>query len=245
MLQAIRLKITTEQDILIRGEQVNARLIATLDVTWIAGQTSVQGTVKTAGGYVQISANRWEIQRGEASFGGEMPVNPYLDVRIARDVQGEMVYVNVVGRLSTPRVSFASDSGSYDQAQLLGMVLSGQAPGGPSSGGTSLGEKTTSTATAFLTGQLTNAVRQTGLPVNALRVGTSNIGGQEEVSYVTVGKWVTSRLFVAYRHRFVAEPDENFNEGTFQDYFARDWMIEGVAGDRGTASLDVLWIVPF
>ena len=72
------------------------------------------------------------------------------------------------------------------------------------------------------------------------------------VTYVVVrsgsqdaGKWVTERLFVAYRRRFDGDLEENANEGVLQHYFARDWMWEGTGGDRGTATLDLLWVVPF
>ena len=57
----------------------------------------------------------------------------------------------------------------------------------------------------------------------------------------TVGTWLTRSLFVAYRRRLAARPDENTNEAEAEYWITRRIMLEGVLGDRGVSGLDLLW----
>jgi translocation and assembly module TamB len=238
----VRMKILTDNRIIVRGDMVRTELRIKLIATMIEGKTSVTGTVDAVRGWVEIIGRRYDIERAWVVFEGEMPPDPRLDVRVSHRFTQTTLYIDVVGPLSNPNIAFASDSGQYDQAALLAMVL-GNDPG-EERPDTDNAHKATGAALAFAAGQATTALRRSGLPVDALKVGTE-AGSDQQVSYVTVGKWLTDRVFIAYRRRFTAEVTENQNEGVFQDFFARDWMVEGTAGDRGTASLDLLWVVPF
>jgi len=198
--------------------------------------------VKEYMGKADHPSRRYDIERASIAFAGEIPPDPRLDIRVGHRFTQTTLYIDVVGRLSRPNVTFASDSGQYDQAQLLGMVL-GSEPG-DGQGETDADHKAAGAALAFAAGQAGNALRRSGLPIDAVKVGTE-AGSERQVTHVTVGKWINDRMFIAYRRRFEAEVTENQNEGVFQHFFARDWMWEGAAGDRGTASVDLLWIVPF
>ena len=238
----VRLKIRTDDRVLVRGDMVRTELRVKLDVTMIEGKTAIHGTVDAVRGWVEIVGRRYDIERAWVIFAGEMPPDPRLDVRISHRFPQTTLYVDVAGHVSKPKITFASDSGQYDQAQLLAMVL-GSEPG-ENQADTDASHKATGAALAFAAGQIGTALKRSGLPIDAVKVGTE-AGSEQAVTYVTVGKWITDRMFVAYRRRFEAEVTENLNEGVFQHYFARDWMWEGAAGDRGTASFDLLWIVPF
>ena len=238
----LRMKILTADRIIVRGDMVRTDLRLKLVATMIEGRTSVTGTVDAVRGWVEIIGRRYDIERAWIIFEGEMPPDPRLDIRVSHRFTQTTLYIDVVGPLSKPNIGFASDSGQYDQASLLAMVL-GNDPG-EERADTDNTHKAAGAALAFAAGQATTALRRSGLPVDSLKVGTE-AGSEQQVSYVTVGKWLNDRIFIAYRRRFTAEVTENQNEGVFQDFFARDWMVEGAAGDRGTASLDLLWIVPF
>ncbi len=238
----IRMKIRSADRIIVRGDIIRTDLRVKLDVTMIEGKTAVVGTVDAVRGWVEIIRRRYDIERAWVVFEGEMPPDPRLDIRVAHRFTQTTLYIDVVGPLSKPNIAFASDSGQYDQAQLLAMVL-GSEPGEKRSD-TDTSHQAAGAAAALIAGQASTALRRSGLPVDSLKVGTE-AGSEKQVTYVTVGKWITDRMFVAYRRRFEADVNENLNEGVFQHFFARDWMWEGAAGDRGTASIDLLWVVPF
>ncbi|HUS64713.1 MAG TPA: translocation/assembly module TamB domain-containing protein [Kofleriaceae bacterium] len=235
-----RLHVKTDEKIIVRSDLVVTDVKVDLTISKVAAVTSITGDVAAERGWVEVIGRRYDIRRARVIFAGEMPPDPRLDVRVSHRFTSTTVYIDVVGRMSSPRVSFSSDGGDQDQAQLLALILQGDSPG--EQGG--MEQRSASAAANLLAGQVANSIRKSGLPIDALRVGTE-AGAEQQITYVTVGKWLTPRLFVAYRRRFQAEADENANEGVFQHFFAQDWMWEGTAGDRGTASADLLWVVPF
>jgi hypothetical protein len=58
---------------------------------------------------------------------------------------------------------------------------------------------------------------------------------------ITIGTWLTRRLFLGYRTRPAARPDENFAEGQVEYWLSRRLVVEGAGGDRGYTGVDLLW----
>jgi autotransporter translocation and assembly factor TamB len=57
----------------------------------------------------------------------------------------------------------------------------------------------------------------------------------------TVGKWLSQRLFLAYRQHLEPRADENANDVQFQYRLGPRVLIEGSGGDRNHAGADLLW----
>jgi hypothetical protein len=58
---------------------------------------------------------------------------------------------------------------------------------------------------------------------------------------VTVGRWITDDLFLAYRRHLEARPDENSGEGEIEYWLARRLSFTATIGDRGYHGADLLW----
>src|SRR5690606_31575363 len=179
----LRMTVVTDERITIRGNNVYTEAEVDVVVTRLGGATSVAGTVTATRGWVEINGRRYDIERAWVVLEGESPPDPRLDIRIAHRFPSTTVFVDVVGPLSDPQVSFASDSGRYDQAQLLALVLGGE--GGPA-GGDGVGGAATGAVASLIAAQVTSAIRQSGLPIDSLRVGTEG-GADQQVTHVTVG----------------------------------------------------------
>lgn len=233
---SMRLRIKSDDLIAVRSDQLRIDLRVDLTMTTINGVAVMDGSVEGVRGWIEIVGRRYTLERARVLFAGEIPLDPRLDVRVSHQFPDTLVFIDVQGRLSEPEVTFGSD-GAYDQAQLLGLIL-----GGEGGGGGSLSEGAPGAAANVVANQVAGLIRQAGLPVDALRVGQEE--GDEQSRYVAIGKWLTDRLFVAYKYRDTTDTLKNRNEATFQHFFTTNWMWEGVAGDRGAASIDLLWIVP-
>lgn len=235
----LRVRVRTEDHVTVRADIARLEVAADLQLTSRAGQTRVVGTLDARRGRVEVSGRQFEIERGGLVFEGQRPPDPWLDVRLSHRYPEATVHVEVTGPLSDPRVRFLSDSGRHDQGQLLGMVLGGGPGGGPRS---TAGERALGVAASAIASRAASAVRRAGLPVDTIKVGT-DAASDQVVSSLTVGKWLTDRLFMAIRHRFVGDDAvANRNEVVFQHYLAPAWMWEGVVGDRGSTSIDLLWM---
>jgi translocation and assembly module TamB len=234
-----RLDVKTPRGVHVRGEEVDVVLRSNITVSTVGEQVALVGPVEVLRGHLLLFGRRYEVLTAQASFDGEVPPNPTLNVRLAHQFDTATLYIEAKGTLEEPEVSFASDPPVYDQAQLLGFVLGGR-PGSAPAAESSMEDKAAGVASAFVSGKVAQMLKNT-FPVDVLRVGTDPEGGQR-LSFVTVGKWLTEDLFVAYRRRFEAQEDENTNEANAEYQLLRDWILEGVVGDRGAASLDVLWV---
>jgi autotransporter translocation and assembly factor TamB len=60
-------------------------------------------------------------------------------------------------------------------------------------------------------------------------------------SSLTVGSWLTRKLFVGYRSRPAARTDENSSEGQLEYWLSRRVVLEAAGGDRGYSGVDLLW----
>ncbi len=242
---AMRVSIKTDGPIAVRSRDDSLRLDVEVDLTStkVGSQTAVDGNVQVVRGWIDVLGRRYDFERGWVRFGGEIPPNPSLDIRVSHQFPEAEIYIDVGGRLSKPTVTFASDSGQYDQGQLLGMVLGGDSPGSGSAENADTSQQATAAAAGLVANQVAGVIRKAGLPIDVLRVGSDPEAGGSGLNEVTIGKWLTDRLFVAFRVRSTIKADENKTEGTFQHFFTRDWMWEGVVGPQEN-SIDLLWIVP-
>jgi autotransporter translocation and assembly factor TamB len=233
---AMRMTIVSDDMVEVRSDELRLDMRVKLTMTQVGGVNVVDGTIEAERGWIEIVGRRYTIERALVIMAGEIPPDPRLDIRVSHQFPDALVFIDVTGRASQPQVSFASDSGAYDQAQLLGMIL-----GGEGGGSGSLTDKAEGAAANVVASQVASMIRQAGLPVDALRIGTDT---ETQERYVTVGKWLTDRLFVAYSYRETTDTAKNSNEVTFQHFFTQAWMWEGTTGDKGATSLDLLWIVP-
>jgi len=58
---------------------------------------------------------------------------------------------------------------------------------------------------------------------------------------VTVGSWINTSLFVAYRQHLESRADENTGEGELEYWLTPRLVIQGIAGNGGHHGVDLLW----
>jgi translocation and assembly module TamB len=240
---SMRVRIETQNLIAVRSrdDMLRIDLRIKLTSTQVGAANAVEGNVEVVRGWIALFGQRYDVERGWVRLGGEIPPNPSLDIRLAHAFPETIVYIDVGGTVRKPIVEFASDSGQYEQGELLAMVLGGGPSAGGEQGNSTTQEKAESAGLGLVANQVAGVARDAGLPVDVLRFGNDPEEGG--VNEVTVGKWLSDRLFVAFRYRNTQDEDKNPSEGTFQHFFTRDWMWEGVVGTREN-SIDLLWIVP-
>jgi autotransporter translocation and assembly factor TamB len=205
-----------------------------------AAKLKLIGVARSYDGFVDIFGHRYRIERARVSFGGD-PGNPQVDVRLVREFAAFTMGVELLGSSSDPELTLTASPPIYDESQLLAFVL-GADPDDQRASERGIGERATGVAAGLITGQLQSIVRDR-LPIDVLRVEL----GEEALrqTKLTVGKWISERLFLAYRHRFEAKTEENSAEALIEYWFWRRWLLEAYFGDRGAAGADILWIKRF
>jgi autotransporter translocation and assembly factor TamB len=240
----IRYKITTPGGFRVIGD-AGARLHgdSELEIGPAGDDVSITGVISARTGRISLFDRRYQVRRATIDFQGATPPNPALDVSLAHEFDTLSLFIEVRGDLVEPEVSFESSPSGYSRAELLSFVL-GDEPGQQSAGGdSSLRAGAASVASSFLAGKLEELVKRP-LPFDTVRIESSEEDAQG-ISSVLVGRWLFDDVFVAYQRRFDAEENENSNEAVLEYHFLPRWVIEGVAGDRGAGSVDLLWVRRF
>jgi translocation and assembly module TamB len=163
--------------------------------------------------------------------------DPMLDVEITNTFPEVVAITRVRGRASDPELELTSDPAVYTDAQLLGFLLGGEPHGEPSSGNAR--DRATQAGASIVANQIGNYVRE-ALPID-LDVLRYEAATSDSSAAVTVGSWITRSLFIAYRRRIEARPDENAGEAEIEYWLSRRVVVEGTAGDRGYHGVDLLW----
>ncbi len=234
------IRLHTPNDVLVRGEDVNARIQTDLRVTLLEGSTSIEGSIATVRGDVRLFDRRYEIENARVAFEGRIPPDPRIDVRLSHQFATMTLFIDATGTADNPSISFSSDPGIYDQAQLLSFVLGGNPDTGAEPGTEpGLQQRAVGAAGAMIAEQVGDVLRQ-AFPIDVLRIGADD-PAEGVFGFVTVGTWVRDDLFVAYRRRADPGERENIHEAQLEYQLFQNWTLEGVAG-RERQSVDLLWI---
>lgn len=231
---AVTAKITLDATS-IDSEEVRSIVKGSVTVTADLEAIGVVGRVEADRGEVDLFGRRYQVERAAVNFDGS--IDPLLDLRITHDFADVTTVTNVRGRLSKPELQMSSDPGTYSQGQLLGFLLGGEPTGDPSTSGAR--DQVTGVGASYIANKLGGFVRG-ALPID-LDVLRYEAATAVSSAAVTVGTWLSRSLFVAYRYRLDARPDENSGEGELEYWLSRRISVEGTVGDRGYDGVDVLW----
>jgi hypothetical protein len=233
----LHVRLQTERSVLVLSEEVRAEVDVHLDAGIGAEGTVLRGQVRVEdGGFVELFGRRWSFKLSRASFAGDNPPDPELDVGLEHEFRTTTVSIAVTGRSAQPVIALAAEPGDYDQAQILGFVLGGDPD---ESGAATQGDVSDQALSAGM-GLVVAPLLKQVLPVDTVSFKTKS--GATEETVFTVGKWFFSDVFVSYQQRFGGEPDlqKNTVEGRLEWYFRHGLRLDVVVGDRGQDSADVL-----
>ena len=96
----------------------------------------------------------------------------------------------------------------------------------------------------FTTERARTLAPRVGLDVARVSVGEVEHGPTRETAIQTtteLGKYVTQRIYVAFRRVFGVRENENSSEGVFEYRISPHWFLMTVFGDAGVGSVDLLW----
>ena len=229
----------------IKGEEIGVTTRGNLTIDMSGQKPDVRGTLTAdPKGWVQMFGRDYDLERGQIRFTGTS--EPTLDFRITRRTPSTRIGVDVIGPAHKPELFFWSDPPVYDQAQVAGLMLTGN----PSMNGVStLGLQGASYGMVsnliiasihknFLSQLPIDVFRLDGNQVRAANLGT---GG----SQIELGKYLTESLYVGYAYQIGAEGvgvrRANHNEARVEYHFSPTWQLEAKGGDAGVGNLDLYW----
>lgn len=226
----IKLRRTT-----VKADELRGQIRGKVTVEVGDDAVAVLGGVDALQGDVVLFDRRYRIDHAQVRFDGTD--DPTVDVRLTHAFSQLTLAVNLRGKLSKPELQLTSDPSSYSQGQLLGFLL-GAAPGGRP--GDETRDAATMIASSLASARVGGFVKRY-LPVrlDVLRFEAATATDQASI---TVGQWLARRLYVGYRRRIDAVPEQNAGQAEVEYWLSPRIVIEGVAGDRGYHDVDLTWV---
>jgi len=172
------------------------------------GMIKLVGNINTIRGYYDFQGRRFDILRdGAVRFVGLEELNPTLDIKTRRLIQGVDARVNIQGTLRKPEIVLSSTP-PLDQADILALIVFNQPLNQLGEGQQiSLAQRAQQMATGALAGTLANSIGN-ALNLDQFEINTAPEGGG--VAQLTVGQQVGRNLYVKVQQGIGAQSQTNF-----------------------------------
>lgn len=193
----IDVAVSLGDQIRLQGRGLDARIGGQLQVASAPGELlTAKGEVKVTRGTFTAYGRELAIERGVLRFDGP-PSNPALDIRAMRRGTEVAAGVSIVGTAQAPRISLVSEPQVPDAEKLSWLVL-GQGLSGSSTAQVGMlqdaaGALLAQGAAGGLQSQIASS-----LGVDSIGLARSRDNLQQRV--ITVGKRLSSRLYLSYQH---------------------------------------------
>lgn len=198
---SMNLHITASRPLRLQTKELDVRLVP--DITlWRdpMGPMQILGMVTIPSGTATTAGKLFDIKHSEIYFGGDVPLNPYLDLTIGHEVDYKKILIYVTHTLESPIFLFSSDP-VMSQNDIMSYILFGS-PASTSMGargGEDTGTQTIrADATNFMLGAgikgLINST--TKLQIDTMNILTTQEGGMG----FEVGARLNRNLRVLYKN---------------------------------------------
>jgi translocation and assembly module TamB len=180
---------------------VNVTAGGTVRVQKLSGSPmTLLGEVAIVRGNYSFQSRRFEIERGSAvRFLGTDTLDPTLAIAATREISGVTARVAVTGTLSRPQIELSSNP-PLDPGDVLSLIVFNQPINELGEGEqVSLAERAGQLAASAIATPISDSVAR-ALDLDVFEIQSGEAGGNGPT--ITVGRQVSDRLFVGFRHEF-------------------------------------------
>ncbi|ADR32686.1 protein of unknown function DUF490 [Sulfuricurvum kujiense DSM 16994] len=198
---SMNLRVTAAQPIRFKTKELDLRLDPDLTL-WKepTGPVQILGMITIPSGTAVSAGKSFDIKHSEIYFGGDVPLNPYLNITIGHEVDYNKILIYVTHTLDSPIFLFSSDP-VMSQNDIMSYLLFG-GPANTVSGGDSSTSTVRADATNFMLGAglkgLINGA--TKLQIDTMNILTTAEGGMG----FEVGARLNKDLRVLYKNDTVS-----------------------------------------
>jgi len=232
----VRVKVILGDRVFVKMAGIDARLGGTVDVT-ITDPNDIRGKgeIRTVKGSYKAYGVNLDIEKGRVIFNGGPVAKPTLDILAIRTVKDVSAGVIVVGTINRPIIRLYSEPAMPD-GDIMGYMVLGQ----PLSG-----DQGQVNAVMQAAGLLLSASQSAVLNEQLInKFGIDSIGVEQDKSditksIVTVGKYLTPKLFISYGRSLFASTTYLKARYTFSER----WEVETWTGTE--SGLDIYYKINF
>jgi len=220
----------------LRGHGLSAELAGNLTVGMQGNLPVAVGVLETTSGTLQFLGRVFTIERGKITFyGDEVSLNPELDLRLATNVEGYVIWIQLLGTAEKPELILASDpflsDGDIMSTLLFGKPLHDLDGGQQNLVTSRAGEVLAMYGSVKLQDSLS---RQLGIDVISYSQGS----GTDSRASLTVGKYLSPKVLMRYEKVL----DQSSSYYVHLSYFLnRNFKLESTYSEGGNSGLTLGW----
>ena len=236
----LKIKVATEEEpIQIHGDKVDVYAEVDVQADSSTRKVHLGGKTSIVKGHVELFDRKYSVDDARIVFDEDELDDSTINLKISRQFPEVQVTVAVENTIGKPEIVMSTEPPIYSQAQIISLIING-VPGGKA-GKDSGNDAALSAIAGLVSQQLASAIKDP-IGVDSFEFSTDEGG---KISSVSVGKWLSKKLFIAYFRHFETDPNENQDEAVLEWWLKPNWVFELRGGDAGAASGDLLWIWRF
>ncbi|HLP74538.1 MAG TPA: translocation/assembly module TamB domain-containing protein [Bacteroidales bacterium] len=231
----------------VTGKDMNFELNGTLRAVKSAPDISLFGDLNVRRGYYKIYGRKFEFNRGAITFTGSTEFNPELDVEIIyrfRDIEKNMrdLKLHITGRLMQPEYAFMLDSEALEEKDAISYIAFGK-----SINQLGEGEKEKMSGQDIAMGaavtQLSSVLKGVLQEEAGIDVFEFTGGEDWKSGSVTVGKYITNRLYLSYDRSFDFDKQRktSVSEKIMLEYQLLRNLLLKITNQDVNSGFDLIW----
>lgn len=196
------LRVEIPRNTWIRNDDMRIELSGDVEIRKHRDFFELFGTVDVVRGQYSLLGKTFVINTGTVTFQGGEKLNPILNVEATysfRQPEGDRkeLQLYVTGEMLSPEIRFTMDESEVSEGDAISYILFGTRMddiGSSMGSGPSASELAGTVASSLISSQLTKFFGN-NLPVDYIEFNTT---GDFQNASITVGKYITNKLFVSY-----------------------------------------------
>ncbi len=121
----VNVHITSDKPLRYKANDIDVMIVPDITLWKESNQALVLlGMAEITGGEALLSDKHYEIHSSKLYFGGDTPINPYLDLNILREIDYKKIHIYVTNTMEDPVVLFSSTP-SMSQNDIMSYLIFG------------------------------------------------------------------------------------------------------------------------
>nr|MDA3954517.1 translocation/assembly module TamB domain-containing protein [Bacteroidales bacterium] len=196
------------------GKDMNFELEGSLQALKSSENLDLFGTLKVKKGFYKLYGKNFTFNKGELRFTGGHEINPMVDFSVLyrfRDIEQQLrkLTLNITGRLLQPELEFRLDEKNIEEKDAIAYIVFSKSVNQLSDNQLNKLMSSENITLNLALGQISNILKET-LPWST-RLDVVEIAGENnwKSSSVTLGKYITNKLYLSYEQSFVLDKKTN------------------------------------
>lgn len=219
----------------LRGQGLEVELEGELNASWQDGRPALVGRLGAKRGTFRFLGRVFVIERGEATFLGDLATDPYLDLALTAELGGIEYRIELTGAALRPSLALSSDP-EMSQGDIMASLLFGKPLDDLNEGQEQLlKQRTSQVLLAYGAVRLQDQLsRRLGVDLVTINQGVRD----DQASSLVLGKYLSPKVLLSYEQ--FLDADSAFRVRLEYD-LSRSFDIQTTVGQGDASGIDLLW----